>query len=770
ASPYLEAINIGRAAAKKVFETIQRQPKIDSYSQTGKALARVQGKITFQNVFFNYPSRPDVKILQGLTVSINPGETVAFVGSSGCGKSTSIQLIQRFYDPNHGHVSLDGIDLKDLNVGWLRDQIGVVGQEPVLFGMSIEENIRLGNQSATKHEIIAAAMDANAHDFIKQLPNGYDTIIGERGAQISGGQKQRIAIARALVKQPKILLLDEATSALDFESEAVVQEALEKASQGRTTVIVAHRLSTIQSADKIIAMEKGIVREIGTHSQLMEAKGLYYQLVSSQEQEKEEEEEEEKFEEVTIEPDARLNRHISVNSEGAESVESVSSTELKSSEKSALIRLFKMVIHYKFSFLIGCLSSAVMGITYPLYGVIFGEILGSLKLIHTPEIDMHVVKYAVMFVGLGVAAGLSSFLQVLFTSLLFTRLTDFFDQIFIFGAIGERITMKLRVNCFQAYMKQDMQYFDDPLNSIGALCARLSSHTSDVNGAAGSRIAIMLQSAFCVIGFVVIAMIYDPRLGAVVLAFVPVIIVAAVLEARIMAAQLKSASNAKEGATKVAVEALSSIRTVASLRTENTFYARYENELIKQYKRTKLKCHLRGFILGFSQSVMSFSFAGGLWYGSLLIIEGAIEYHDVFKVVEGIVYGTSLLGQAVAFSSDYQKGKRAAVSIFKLLSRKPKIVVDNDSGMKLKSLEGKVQFNNVRFSYPTRKEAKVLRNLNFTAESGEAVALVGGSGCGKSTTIQLLERFYDSDAGGVVSYQKIVSKLWINTRIITVHR
>ena len=206
-------------------------PLIDITSDAGICPDHVEGKVEFRDVTFTYPSRPDVVVLENFSVEANVGKTLALVGPSGCGKSTSVQLIQRFYDVNEGVVLLDGKDLRDLNLRWLRRNIGVVSQEPVLFGTTISENIRYGRVAVSQEEIEAAAKAANAHDFIMTLPDKYETLVGERGAQMSGGQKQRIAIARALVRDPKILLLDEATSALDAESEGIVQDALDKVSQ-----------------------------------------------------------------------------------------------------------------------------------------------------------------------------------------------------------------------------------------------------------------------------------------------------------------------------------------------------------------------------------------------------------------------------------------------------------------------------------------------------------------------------------------------------------
>lgn len=259
-TPYVEAFSVARGAAASIFSVIDRVPIIDSLSPAGITPGQcTTGSISFENINFSYPVREQVTILRNTSFSIAPGETVALVGASGCGKSTCIQLIQRLYDPHSGHVKIDGTDVKQLNLAWLRSQLGVVGQEPILFGMTIGQNIQYGKEDASMEDIIRSAKEANAHDFIMKLPKKYDTEVGERGAQLSGGQKQRIAIARALISNPKILLLDEATSALDTQSESVVQQALDKARLGRTTVIVAHRLSTIRNVDRIIALKDGRV-------------------------------------------------------------------------------------------------------------------------------------------------------------------------------------------------------------------------------------------------------------------------------------------------------------------------------------------------------------------------------------------------------------------------------------------------------------------------------------------------------------------------------
>ncbi|XP_055537427.1 multidrug resistance protein homolog 49 [Wyeomyia smithii] len=736
-SPHLEAFSTAKGSATSIFSVIDRIPTIDSLGDGGLRPLSFSGNIKFTDVRFRYPARSDVQVLQGLDLTIEAGKTVALVGPSGCGKSTCLQLIQRLYDPLHGCVTIDGVKINELNISWLRSYIGVVGQEPVLFGTSIAENIRYGNPEASQSDIEAAARIANCHSFITKLPNGYHTMIGERGAQMSGGQKQRIAIARALVRNPKILLLDEATSALDPNSEKRVQDALEKASRGRTTLVVSHRLSTITNADKIVYIDKGVVAEQGTHEQLMAKGGLYYNLVIASGALKQEDDEKAT---VANEPNPAGPKSESAfdedcsddESDGSKSGEAVEDDN-EDAYPVSVMRLLKLNAAEWPYILFGCGAAMVVGASFPLFAVLFGEMYGILSVADPEYVKAECNFYSLLFLLLGVITGIGTFFQT-----------------FLFNIAGARLTTRLRQKSFKAIISQEMAWFDESNNAVGALCARLSGDCASVQGATGTRIGSLLQAASTICIGVGIAFYYSWNLTLVSIVAIPIVLGSIMLESRYMESSALKEKQSLESAIKLATEAISNIRTVASLSQEPHVLDRYEKEIVKVDIACKKKTRLRGTVFALGQIMPFMGYGLALSYGGKLVSEGELLYKDVIKVSEALIFGAWMLGQALAYAPNVNSAMLSAGRLMKLLDRTPKMYNPSSSYRPISQKhEGNINYSNVEFRYPTRPTAPILQGLNLKIKKGTTVALVGPSGCGKSTCIQMLLRYYDPDNGRV---------------------
>ncbi|WKY07542.1 hypothetical protein Q1695_007198 [Nippostrongylus brasiliensis] len=705
AGPQFAVIGTAMGAAGAVYEVIDREPEIDSYSTEGEEPEQLEGNVCVLNADFNYPARPNVKILQDVSFHANPGETVALVGSSGSGKSTIIQLLLRYYNPKSGTITIGGIRIDELNVRYLRNYIGVVSQEPVLFNTTIEENIRYGRRDVTEEEIAAALKKANAYEFVMSFPDGIRTNVGDRGAQMSGGQKQRIAITRALVRDPQILLLDEATSALDAESESIVQHALDKASRGRTTIVVAHRLSTIRNADRIVVMKGGKIMEVGRHDDLMGKKGLYYELVNAQ---------------VFADVERKLEEEGAV--------------------KANLCKLLRYARPERPFIALGVISSIFEGSVFPIFSLCFSQIIDVFSLKPgDPELKSEGHFWALMFLVLGLAEGTTLFLRCYF-----------------FGYAAEHLTMRIRLTLFRNILRMDGTYFDMPRHSPGKLTTRLATDASNVKSALDFRFGTVFTTAVTITIGVALAFYFGWQMALLAVVIFPTAALVQAAEVRYAASRAKADAKEMENSGKVAMEAIENIRTVQALTLEPTMFEKFCHHLTEPHQTSKRKAVIHGIAFGVSCSTTFFLYAISYRFGAWLITNNYLSPMNVLRSLFAISFTAGSLGYASAYFPEYIKATFAAGLIFSMLDEEPQIDGMTDEGEK-PQISGSIAFEGVYFKYPQRPRIPILRGLNVSIKPGQTLALVGPSGCGKSTAISLLERLYDP-LDGVVRIDGIDSR------------
>ncbi|RMJ09015.1 hypothetical protein CDV36_011360 [Fusarium kuroshium] len=748
-APHFVAFGRAASAATELFILIDRESEINPFDESGDKPENPHGVIALKGIGFSYPTRPDVKVLEDFSLDVPAGKVTALVGPSGSGKSTIIGLLERWYNPATGTITLDGTDIKKLNLSWLRTNVRLVQQEPVLFNGSVFDNITNGlvgtpYQFASRDEQMSrvehAAKLAFAHDFIMSLPQGYDTRIGERGGLLSGGQKQRIAIARSVISEPKILLLDEATSALDPHAETIVQQALDSASKNRTTIVIAHKLATIRNADNIVVMSKGKIVEQGHHNELVALNNVYAKLVMAQDlspsgngQESDQSSDGETTKGNDVEPVQSLAKLKTVEAQHLASLKDREDHELYN--KTGLIHsIAKLIIatpnlwSWYLLILVTCTAGAAV---FPGQAVLLGKVM---TVFTSPNMVSRGNFFSLMLFVLAIGS-----------------LFVYFVLGWATNVIAQTLNVKLRREIFDLTLRQDLRFFDRAENTVGALISRLDSYPQAVLELMGFNVGLVLMSTINVLASSVLALVVSWKLGLVgVFAGIPPMLLSGYARIRLETKMDTDMGKRFSASSSVASETVTAIRTVSSLAIEDTVLTKYTNELDQAISQTAPSMFHMMIWFSMTQAVEYFILALGFWWGSKLVHDGEISFYQLMVSFMGVFFSGQAAGQLFSFASSFTKANQAANYYFWLKELEPTIR-ETDENKEKGPANGcrSYDFEDVQFSYPLAPDNRVLKGVSLQINRGEFVAFVGASGCGKSTMISLLQRFYDPTSGTI---------------------
>ncbi|CAO2653774.1 Nn.00g031850.m01.CDS01 [Neocucurbitaria sp. VM-36] len=742
-APQIITLTKASSSAAELFETIDRKSEIDPLSEEGKVPTTCHGVVEIKNIAFAYPARPDITVLKGLTLSAPANKTTALVGPSGSGKSTIIGLLERWYDQASGTIYLDGTDIRELNLTWLRTNIRLVQQEPVLFSGTVYENVAFGLFGTDKANLPAAEQRAlvekacqiaYAEEFIDRLPKGYDTQLGERAMNLSGGQKQRLAIARSIVSEPTVLLLDEATSALDPKAEKIVQQALDRVSKDRTTIVIAHKLSTIRNADNIAVLDKGVLVEQGTHDQLLGRGGAYARLVRAQDlgqgQREDAVDENDGAEKVAL---VRTQTQVSnISPEGKKpagdgiNFNLVHCVWILLREQSYLWKWFVVLL----------IVTLAGGATFPAQAIIFARVVEAFQLPSGRAVEQGDF-YSLMFfvVALG---NLAVFAIIGWSS----------------NVVAQHVSRRYRREIFELILKQDMAFFDDDSNASGALASNLSSYPTNILELMGFNLMLICINIVNVVSSSILAIAVGWKLGLVVVfGALPPLIFAGYLRIRLEFKLEEDTGKRFANSAALASEAVSAIRTVASLALERHILGRYEERLRGVAQKSIKALIWTMFWYALTQSISFLAMALGFWYGGRLISFGEYTTTQFFTVFIGVIFSGEAAAAFFSYTTSITKAATAANYVFWLRRLKPAVQEDSSKPPFEDDEKDRgpahVEVQDVAFAYESRPHAKVLEGIDVDVRPGQFIAFVGASGCGKSTMISLLERFYDPRSGRI---------------------
>lgn len=711
--PTLKMMSEGRFAAGRIQQFI----KIESKLRKGTLQNTIVGEIEFKDVKFSYPSAPETQILKGLSFKLRAGDRLGVVGETGSGKSTIIQLLLRYYEQDSGSITVDGVDIREIDISFFREQISVVSQEPILFNESIYENIRYGKTDARKREIKKAAKLSGALEFINKLPEKFETKCGSKGSQLSGGQKQRIAIARAIVRHPKILLLDEATSALDRTTEKLIVESIESSFTECTRITIAQNLLTIKNCTNIILIEKGEVIEKGSHSRLIKKDGKYAKLYKMQELKMNEIDSQ--VQDVKVyDVQEEVERKVEVNLEEEKKLKSLAMKKMMvigKSEKKWLI--------------LGCLGSIVVGIFDPLAGgLMFGLEVSTLG--GTSNDEDARLKDSIRY----------GYILIIFAVIIFCGMML---ESYSYPRMGANVVAKIREQSFRALICFESAFFDLPENNCSALAAKLNIDCQLVNSLSGGIIGLFLGIFTSLCCAQIVAGIYCWRMSLVVLAIFPVVIFA--ISANFFAQMVGVVKYNYENENAVAADVIINYRTLKAFNLEQTMQKRYIDPVNMESKATIKRSVWAGLSYGLGFGVLFYVYALLFWYGAKLVSDGETNFGDMIVAMMTAIVASDAFFHAGVFAPDMKNGFEAGKRLFKVIEYIPGINVRDKNGEKSEVL-GNIEFSNVSFQYPNRNYM-ALKEVSFNLPAGKSIGIIGRTGSGKSTIVQLVLRQYDVTEG-----------------------
>ncbi|PCD29005.1 hypothetical protein AU210_011549 [Fusarium oxysporum f. sp. radicis-cucumerinum] len=811
-APLLPLVGAAVGSFEKLREDMDSPANIDTGSDKGEKLSLVEGTVSFRNVSFAYISRPHHSVLKNVSFDCPAGKHTALVGLSGSGKSTVAGLTSRIYDPTEGTVLLDSHDLKDLNVKSLRSHMSLVQQEPSLLDRSIVENIALGilNSPQPEHErfkatilgtgltelaaklrrgedlttaaqgfgqdmidlahrVQEAARLADASGFVDRLEYGYGTLVGTGGKLVSGGQRQRLALARALIRDPKILVLDEATASLDSASEHRIQMAIESIAKNRTVIAIAHRLSTIKNADNIIVMNSGEIIEQGNHLALMALNGSYASMVRLQTVDSEDagsttstvrtdniHSEKDSIMDLKtkdIEQDVTEDSKEENVKEKEESPEGDAALDSNKSAWTVMKTISGMVRPYLLLIIVCLFAATIVGLTFSSSGLIFGYTIDNIS----PCNHVEDIRWAGRFFG-GMWF-LIACVELLANTASWTG----------FGMVAEKLLYKIRVLCFRSLYEQDLDWHQSEGRTPTALLSVITTDAATVGGFSGSIIGTIFSIVVNFLVAIILSHILAWKIAIVCLVIVPILLGCGIMQLRSLSKFERRHAGAFSGAVGIANEAVNSFKTISSLSIEEEVMSSYRRSLRAPRKEITFASMYANLWLSLANSTGNLIYAFAYWWGSTRITAGEASQREFFIILICMLVSAQLWGQMFSLAPEVSRARAAASRILSLINlgsskddaKKGELTLAIENAEKdveacaeapVKSNGSKgaaIVFRDVKFSYPARPHIQILTGMSFTISAGQFVGLVGPSGAGKSTIMSLVQRMYRPSSGTV---------------------